>query len=129
MHEYALMQEVIGAIKRRMNERGQNGPVREVGMKVGMLEMHSEDGFRQAFEVLTLGGPLEGATLRLLVEPAWVECADCGQRSEIKMGQADPHDHSPYVTCPKCGTVCAVKGGHGVSSIELIMEEPTAESA
>lgn len=124
MHEYSLMQRVMEVIQGQLEERGERAAVREVLLKVGMLDIHSEDAFRQAFEVLARGTALEQARLSLTIEPARIACAECGYGGELSQGQADPHDPNPYVLCPRCGVICPVQGGHGVESIELIMNDP-----
>jgi len=124
MHELSLMQQVIDEITRQLALRG-GAPqrIREVRLRVGALDIHSEPAFRQAFEVLTRETPLAGAALALAVEPARLECPACGHASPIAAGEADPHDPSPYVACPRCGEIAPVRGGRGILTIELLADE------
>jgi hydrogenase nickel incorporation protein HypA/HybF len=127
MHEMSLMQQVIDVIQAQLDEQDEQGQkeiVREVRLEVGMLDIHSEAAFRQAFEVLAKGTRLEGAALELTVEPAVILCTGCGYRGTLTEGDADPHDPNPYVPCPRCGAICPVQGGHGVGGIELTMDQP-----
>jgi hydrogenase nickel insertion protein HypA len=126
MHEYSLMQRVIEAIQARLDEgkkEEKTRPVKEVKLTVGLLDIHSEAAFRQAFEVLAQGTSLEHAALTLEIVPATLTCPACGYHGDLSEGQADPHDPQPYLPCPKCGVVCAVQGGHGVETIELLLED------
>ena len=123
MHEMSLMQQVIDEINRQLDEQeADKTKVREVRLKVGALDIHSEAAFRQAFELLVTSTPLERARLDLTVEPARLVCAACGHEAALAEGEIDPHDPSPYVVCPKCGAVCTIQGGRGVLAIELLVE-------
>lgn len=121
MHEYGLMENVIAAIKAELQKSGETpaGPSLEVILKVGALEMHSEEATRQAFEVLTKGTPLEGARLNLIILPVTLSCPQCGFQGPLPLGAADPHAALPVAECPRCGSVAPVQGGRGVESIEL----------
>ncbi len=121
MHEYALMENVIAAIKVELQTAKEvpEGRPLTVTLKVGALEMHSEEATRQAFEVLTKGTPLEGARLDLIILPVTLVCPRCGFEGPLPMGAADPHDALPVAECPQCGAVAPVQGGRGVESIEL----------
>ncbi len=121
MHEYSLMENVIAVIMAELKKSGEvpAGQQLTVTLKVGALEMHSEEATRQAFEVLTKGTVLEGARLDLIVLPVTLSCAECGFQGPLPMGAADPHDALPVAECPQCGAVAPVQGGRGVESIEL----------
>ncbi len=122
MHEYALMENVIAVIMAELQKSGeaaQPGRHLTVTLKVGALEMHSEESTRQAFEVLTKGTPLEGAQLDLVILPVSLTCPQCGFQGPLPLGAADPHDALPVAECPQCGALAPVQGGRGVESIEL----------
>ncbi len=121
MHEYALMENVIATIMAEL-QTSQEVPADQpltVTLKVGALEMHSEEATRQAFEVLTKGTPLEGARFNLIILPVTLDCSQCGFQGPLPMGAADPHDALPLAECPQCGALTPVQGGRGVESIEL----------
>ena len=65
---------------------------------------------------------LEGAKLSLVVIPARIECK-CGHEGPAGEG-VDHHSDMPIAECPRCGEVCRVSGGRGVSGIDLEVEEP-----
>jgi hydrogenase nickel incorporation protein HypA/HybF len=116
-----MMENVIAVIMAELKKAGEKpaGHNLEVTLKVGALEMHSEEATRQAFEVLTKGTVLEGAQLNLIVLPVTLACTECGFQGPLPMGAADPHDAMPVVECPQCGSLTPVQGGRGVESIEL----------
>ncbi len=121
MHEYGLMENVIATIMAEL-QTSQEVPADRpltVTLKVGALEMHSEEATRQAFEVLTKGTALEGAHLNLIILPVTLDCSKCGFQGPLPMGAADPHDALPLAECPQCGALTPVQGGRGVESIEL----------
>ena len=125
MHEYSLLEGVIKAIFAQLEEQGDgSGSVKEVVLKVGILDVHSEESCRQAFEILTRDTILEKAHLNLIVEPATLACAGCGYKGECPEGQVDGHNPIPYTECPECGGVASVVGGRGVESIELVVGDP-----
>ncbi len=121
MHEYALMENVVATIMVELKSSGEVPADRPltVTLKVGALEMHSEEATRQAFEVLTTGTALEGAHLNLIILPVTLDCSQCGFQGPVPMGAADPHDAMPLAECPQCGALAPVQGGRGVESIEL----------
>jgi len=121
LHEYALMENVLAAIMVELKSSGETpaGRPLTVTLKVGALEMHSEEATRQAFEVLTKGTALEGARLDLIILPVSLVCSKCGFQGPLPMGAADPHDALPLAECPQCGALTPVQGGRGVESIEL----------
>ncbi len=122
MHEYALIDRIVKAILAG-DELNGAGPVREVFLKVGTLDMHSEESFRQAFEVRMRGTPMEGARLRLEVAPASLKCSACGRVGPCPPGVADGHNPVPFAECPACGAAAAVLGGRGVEAIELSVDD------
>lgn len=124
MHEYSLMEQVIAHILAELKKQESPPPDSslEVVLKVGALAVHSEAATRQAYVVLVKGTPLENSQLRLTIEPVTLVCGKCGYKGALPEGAVDPHDHSPLVECPQCGTVNPVQGGQGVESIELRWE-------
>jgi len=123
MHEHALVKNIVESLLATATKKAvPAGAVKEVVMKVGMLEFHSEEAFRQTFEVLLRGTPLEGAKLNLTVIPAAIKCPACGHEGLCGEGEADPHSPIPAAECPKCGVVVPVTGGRGVEGLELVLK-------
>jgi len=121
VHEQAIIQSVIESIKKDLDSRGIKGKVKSVSLKVGALELHGEESFKQIFAMSTAGTCLEGAALELQVMPAIIKC-DCGHQGPVDDG-LDHHSDMPIAECPRCGTVCRVEGGRGVAGINLQVEE------
>lgn len=124
MHEYALMQEIIKNILARLEEEPSSGPVKEVILKLGILDIHSEAAARQAFEILAKGTPLENSHLTLEIKPVMMECTKCGAVAPYPV---DEHTHAnellPVVVCPVCDGLAQLSGGQGVESIDLVFED------
>ncbi|MFA6002983.1 MAG: hydrogenase maturation nickel metallochaperone HypA [Elusimicrobiota bacterium] len=115
MHEHALIHNVIETILKELGPKP--GRVSEVALKVGALELHGQESFRQMFAVESQGTPLEGAALELTVIPAVIKCA-CGHEGPSGEG-VDHHSDMPVAECPACGQICRVQGGRGVLGIDL----------
>jgi hydrogenase nickel incorporation protein HypA/HybF len=124
MHEYTLIEQVVETIISQISREAKPGEVLgEVILTVGALEMHSEESFRQAFQLLSRGTPLESSRLGLRVAHAGLDCPDCGYNGEFIGDDDDIHAQSPFSECPSCGKVIPVNGGKGVRSIELIFDQ------
>ena len=124
MHEYSLMQDIIKSILERLEEEKSSVPVKEVILKLGVLDIHSEAAARTAFEVLAKGTVLEKAKLTVVVNPVMLSCPQCKAETPFHV---DEHTHAnellPVANCPKCEGLASLTGGQGVESIELIFED------
>jgi hydrogenase nickel insertion protein HypA len=124
MHEYSLMQDIIKSILERLQEEQSAIPVKEVVLKLGVLDIHSEAAARQAFEILTKDTPLQNSQLTVVVKPVMLECPKC---RSVAPYPVDEHTHAhellPVVVCPVCDGLAKLSGGQGVESIELVFEE------
>jgi Zn finger protein HypA/HybF involved in hydrogenase expression len=124
MHEYSLMENIIKSILERLQEEESTIPVKEVILKLGILDIHSEAAARQAFEVLAKGTPLENSHLTLEIKPVMLECSKCRSLAPYPV---DEHTHAhellPVVVCPVCDGLANLTGGQGVESIDLIFAE------
>ncbi len=129
MHEYSLMEGIIEAVVGQLNQQGITAPgkVLEMHLTVGALDIHSLESFEQAFAIQIQGTPLEGARVTVNVIPAELECEECGYSGPVGEDEADGHDAIPVAQCPRCGRVVAVRGGRGVTSIELVLDENEIE--
>jgi len=127
VHEYALMQGIVTAIQEQLAAEQVSAPVLEVGLTLGIFEVHSEAAARQAFQVLTQGTPLEQAALTLTLLPATLTCPACGHTEPFLVDHFHSHDPLPVVDCPRCGQTAHLTGGRGVEAIEVVLagEEDT----
>lgn len=90
MHEFGLVEGIIETVRMRAGER----PVARVRVRIGTLHRASQGPMEQAFEMVTAGTDLEGATLELIQFPVSCTCRSCGW--------ADTADEMTVV-CPACG--------------------------
>lgn len=139
MHEYGLMQRVIDAVLK--DPQAGTGKVSSVVVHIGALEVHSPEAVRQAYDMLVKGTPLEKASLKLEIFAGTVECVHCGykglgarlddggaghshEHGPGHSGHHHEHEHEalPYEPCPKCGTMCGVQGGRGVTGVDFVVE-------
>jgi hydrogenase nickel incorporation protein HypA/HybF len=125
MHEFSLMEDVIASLVESLRKEGisKAGAVKEVVLRIGALDIHSEASFKQAFEVQVKGTLLEGAQLQLEIVPARYVCSQCGFEAQVGVGEADGHQVEPVVECERCGAPCPVTGGRGIHPIDLVVEE------
>lgn len=125
MHEYSLMQRVVEMILVGLDqpEGPHDGSVKEVILKVGALDVHSEESFRQAFEWLAKDTVLENARLHLVMIAPTLECPQCGYTGPCAADHAEGHDPMPVAECPGCGAVSGLHGARGVESIELVLSD------
>ena len=97
MHEFAICERLVEiAIQEVARLQPSPRKVRTVGIAVGGLQQIVPETLETAFEVLTRGTPLEGATLRIRTVPVLVRCRDCRAESEIPPTE---------FICPQCGGV------------------------
>ena len=125
MHEYGLMQNVLENVQAQLREHplaAGEVPV-QVRMTIGALEIHSEESFRAAFEILTQETPgMEGLSLDLNIHLGHIECS-CGFMGVVPPDAGDPHDATPVTPCPECGAMVNILDGRGVRQIELITDQ------
>jgi hydrogenase nickel insertion protein HypA len=124
MHEYSLMENVLESVTRDLEKRGVTSPdaVKEMILRVGALDIHSEESFRQAFTMIAQDSLLRNAILTLHIIPSRIECDKCGYTGDVS-DELDGHDPNPVAECPRCGAVSMVVGGRGVDPIELVLDD------
>jgi hydrogenase nickel incorporation protein HypA/HybF len=111
MHELSVARKLLAAVARLANPR--DARVRAVHVTVGSASGVVPRALELAFDALTAGSPMEGARLRIAVEPARSRCAACRIEFEFDglMG-----------ACPGCGAFAgALLAGEGLrlESIEV----------
>ncbi len=121
MHEHAAIDGIVKSILADPSLESAS-KVKEVFIRIGALEFHSEEAFRQGFKVAVHGTKLEGAALKLDVFQPELHCQACGKKSVCGEGDVDPHDDLPVRECPKCKELARISGGRGVQKIELSVE-------
>lgn len=74
MHELAITQSVVEAVRERLGD----APVRVVTLEIGQLSGVVAESVRFCFDLCTDGTPLEGARLEILETPGSGHCRVCG---------------------------------------------------
>jgi hydrogenase nickel incorporation protein HypA/HybF len=125
MHEYSLAENLIQSILETLGAEhvDSSEAVKELTIRVGVLELHSEESFRQAFKMRSTGTLLEKAKLNLEIIPGSICCEACDRTHMILPGEADVHAAMPVVPCPECGIPCVVRGGRGIQSLDVDVEQ------
>jgi hydrogenase nickel incorporation protein HypA/HybF len=75
MHELAIAEGIVDAVRTRAGDRA----VRAVRLQVGRLSGVIPDALTFSFEVATSGTTLEGATLLIDEPPGRLHCRTCGR--------------------------------------------------
>ncbi len=114
MHEYGLMQDVVG---RALESRAQWGDrrVEAVRVEVGEFAVASRESLETAYEILTRGTPLEGSRLELTDVRGRAVCPACafeGSAAEVGEELSEP---PALVLCPRCGSPLLITAGAGIA--------------
>lgn len=110
MHEYTVVDELIGALVPRLCEHP--GRVRAVVVRKGELRILSDHALVSAFEILARGTRLEGAELVVETVATVVSCAACGYRGSTgRLVEEGDHFSIPVLSCPRCGSEVRVDAG------------------
>jgi len=122
MHEVAIMSSIIEAVLAELDGH-EVERVEEVTLVVGELTFLGEEQLRFAFDVLSRGTILEGASLRMEKEELSVKCPACGYEGKADYVEDSAFHYSiPVLACPRCGGRVEVLKGKscGVSSLRVV---------
>lgn len=117
MHELSIAESLIKIIREEMAKHGLS-KLLTAKIVHGQISAIVPEALETAFEILTVGTPLEGAVIELETRPMVVRCRDCG------------HEFSPsqeerfLMPCPQCGTEL---GHEIIAGRELFIEHIEAE--
>ncbi|WP_181777726.1 hydrogenase maturation nickel metallochaperone HypA/HybF [Amycolatopsis pittospori] len=110
MHELAITQAAVNAIRQRMGD----APIRTVTLEIGALAGVVVDSVRFCFEVVVDGTPLQDAVLEIVEPPGRARCRDCAREFVVE---------EPRIPlCPVCGGAnLSVLGGQElrIKSVEV----------
>lgn len=117
MHELSIAESLIKIIREEM---AKHGLTKLLTAKIvhGQISAIVPEALETAFEILTIGTPLEGAVIELETKPMVVRCRECG------------HEFSPtqeeriLMPCPQCNTEL---GHEIIAGRELYIEHIEAE--
>ena len=111
MHEFGMVDEFIHQLVATWKDKpGGRAPVIRILYGPGLVE----DSLRQAFEVHTLGTPLEKARFEFHKKVVSVPCA-CGTLVREGVEAADV----PYAICPDCQHVIAIPGFNVLELVDV----------
>ena len=117
MHEFGLVEGIVDTVQRRAGDR----PVARVKVRIGTLHRAYDGPMQQAFEMVVMGTPLEGAQLELVQVPVTSTCRTCG-RTEA--------GDEMVLICAGCGGTSLASAGGDELLLELIeYREPAAAAA
>jgi hydrogenase nickel incorporation protein HypA/HybF len=114
MHEFGIATDIVNVVK----ETVENKPVKRlisITVEIGQLAMVNPEQLKFSFDIITEGGPFEGAEMRIETLPAVAKCK-CG--FEGALGDED------YV-CPNCGGMYELLSGRGIciKNLEVELED------
>lgn len=121
MHEYGLMEAVVARAQEECRARGGLVASR-VRIDVGAFALASPESLETAFEILSRGTELEGASLEIQKVPGRAECRACGfagSPADLGLGEEEP---PVPLLCPGCGAPLLVTAGAGVALAQLELQ-------
>ncbi|HQR30077.1 MAG TPA: hydrogenase maturation nickel metallochaperone HypA [Anaeromyxobacteraceae bacterium] len=114
MHEYSLVQSLVGRVEDLVRERRATA-VHRVVVSVGELAGLDPELFRTAYDTFRAGTLCAGASMELRTVPARWACPGCGR--EIPRGA--------ILTCPACDLPARLSAGADEILLETVeMEVP-----
>ncbi len=125
MHEYGLVQDVVGLVLRRTSDAG-DARVASVRIEVGEFLVASRESLETAFEVLTRGTRLEGSRLEISEVPGRAVCEACGFEgggSDLGEALSEP---PALLLCPVCASPLRVTSGAGMALVDVQLQNRPA---
>ena len=101
MHEYSVVSELVAGLLPRLE--GHPGKVTAVYLRKGEMRILSDYALKSAFEIVSQGTRLEGASLEIETVEARISCPKCGYTTLIRK-------------CPRCGKIIDEDGRRVVVS-------------
>jgi Zn finger protein HypA/HybF involved in hydrogenase expression len=112
MHEYAAVEELVGALTRQLTARGVG---RVASIRLRRSSSFDPDALAQAWPMAAAGTPLAGAAVAVTVADLAFACG-CGRRQVVTADDLIGH----MVVCPACGRAGEVDGAHDLEVVEVI---------
>lgn len=97
MHEYHIVESIVGGVIARAKERGM-ASVEEITLKISELAGLEESSVRLYFQEIAKATMLENSRLEIRTIPAQLECKKCGMVFTRQKNQFN---------CPKCGELAS----------------------
>jgi hydrogenase nickel incorporation protein HypA/HybF len=121
MHEYAAVEELVGALARQLQARG---VARVSRVRVRRNSAFDPAALEQAWAMTVPGTPLDGAVVEVTVADLVFACA-CGRRQVVTSDDLIGH----MVVCPACGQPGDVAGAHDLEVVDVIAAVPAEVDA
>jgi len=112
MHEYAMTQRIINAVREEA-KRAKASKVLETEIAIGEFTLLNPEQIAFWYKVLTKDdNVLTGSTIKIEVSPGKVKCDICGYEGKIKI-EDDILFHVvfPTLKCPSCGSKVKIVSG------------------
>lgn len=115
MHEYALMESLLGQLSREMDVRKVQA-VRGLRLRLGSTV--AEGSIRQAFDMLSPGTPFQGS--ELTIEPFDIThtCPRCAHVEVVRHDDLIGH----VFICPRCRTAVEIEEAHDVRVADITVD-------
>ncbi len=95
MHELAVAQSLLEIVEQELRPyRGAR--VKRIHLRIGKLSAVVPDALRFAFDVVSQGGAVQGATLEIEEVPVVIRCHQCKKDFTLE---------EPFLTCPQCAGI------------------------
>lgn len=115
MHELSICQSMLEIVDATMPQYP-GAKLRRILLDVGMGSTVEPELLREAFEIVTSGGPYDGAELAMNIIPITGRCNTCTEAFEYK---------EMALGCPRCGsTDISLKSGLELNITQLEIDEP-----
>jgi hydrogenase nickel incorporation protein HypA/HybF len=121
MHEFSTMSQIVRTVlDEAARHRAQT--ITRVVLELGELTFLGEEQLRFAFEVLSKGTILEGASLVLETKAVKVQCP-CGYTGTVNYEEREEfHLTIPLLKCPRCSEEVRIIQGRECIIKNLTME-------
>lgn len=125
MHEYSVVSELVTALLPRLE--GHAGKIISVHLKKGELRILSDQALISAFEIVSQGTRLQGATLEIEEVKAFIRCKACEYEGKAEYLRDEAfHFSIPVLTCPHCGSEVDVLFGRELYVNRVTLTTPKA---
>ncbi len=123
MHEYSVVSDLVAGLLPRLEAHP--GKVTAVYLRKGEMRILSDYALKSAFEIVSQGTRLEGASLEIETVEARISCPKCGYAGKAEYLD-DPAFHFiiPVLTCPECGAEVDVVSGRELYIDRVSVELP-----
>ena len=111
MHEFSIAEALASQVLAHAPARAR---VREVEVRIGALRGIEPDALRMAWDAVTFGTPMAGATLALDMLPWSVRCSNCGREWTSPV---------PFVSCSCGNETPAPLGGDELDLMAITVDE------